>query len=65
VGLIYALVWLVLDRTSFDWNAVAAQAVWTMTLFVQRPNRRDTLALHAKFDDFLRLTSTPAGQDRA
>jgi low affinity Fe/Cu permease len=51
----YALLWLVFDRATFDWNAVATLAVWTMTLFIQRTNRRDSLALHAKLDELLRV----------
>jgi low affinity Fe/Cu permease len=55
VVVIYALLWFVLDRDSFDWNAVATLAVFVMTLFIQRANRRDTLALHAKLDELLRV----------
>jgi low affinity Fe/Cu permease len=51
----YAVLWLVFDRATFDWNAVATLAVWTMTLFIQRTNRRDSLALHAKLDELLRV----------
>jgi low affinity Fe/Cu permease len=51
----YALLWLLFDRASFDWNAVATLAVWVMTLFIQRTNRRDSLALHAKLDELLRV----------
>jgi hypothetical protein len=40
--------------------AVATLAVWVMTLFIQRSNRRDTLALHAKLDELLRV-DTPFG----
>jgi low affinity Fe/Cu permease len=55
VVIIYALLWLVFDRESFDWNAVATLAVFVMTLFIQRANRRDNLALHAKLDELLRV----------
>jgi low affinity Fe/Cu permease len=55
VVLAYALVWLAADRASFDFNAVATLIVWLMTLFIQRANRRDTLALHAKLDELLRV----------
>src|SRR6187549_2070474 len=48
VVLVYAAFWLVFDRQNFDYNAVATLAVWIMTLLIQRANRRDTLALHAK-----------------
>jgi low affinity Fe/Cu permease len=54
VVLVYALLWLTFDPVTFDWNAVATLAVWVMTLFIQRSNRRDTLALHAKLDELLR-----------
>lgn len=55
IVLIYALLWLLFDRQRFDWNAFATLAVWVMTLFIQRSNRRDTLALHAKLDELLRV----------
>jgi low affinity Fe/Cu permease len=55
VVIIYAALWLTFDRSSFDWNAVATLAVWVMTLFIQRTNRRDSLALHAKLDELLRV----------
>jgi low affinity Fe/Cu permease len=57
VVIVYALLWLLLDRESFDWNAVATLAVFVMTLFIQRANRRDNLALHAKLDELLRVDS--------
>ena len=44
VVLLYALLWLIFDAVTFDWNAVATLGVWMMTLFIQRSNRRDTLA---------------------
>jgi low affinity Fe/Cu permease len=46
---------LTFDQTTFDWNAIATLAVWIMTLFIQRTNRRDSLALHAKLDELLRV----------
>jgi low affinity Fe/Cu permease len=55
IVIVYALLWLAFDRARFDWNAVATLAVWTMTLFIQRTNRRDSLALHAKLDELLRV----------
>jgi len=55
VVVIYAVLWLLFDRATFDWNAVATLVVWTMTLFIQRTTRRDTLALHAKLDELLRV----------
>ena len=55
VVIFHAALWLIFDRSTFDWNAVATLAVWVMTLFIQRSNRRDTLALHAKLDELLRV----------
>ena len=55
VVVVYALLWLFFDRASFDWNAIATLAVFRMTLFIQRANRRDNLALHAKLDELLRV----------
>jgi low affinity Fe/Cu permease len=55
VVLVYAVLWLTFGRASFDWNAVATLAVFAMTLFIQRTNRRDNLALHAKLDELLRV----------
>jgi low affinity Fe/Cu permease len=54
VVLIYPLAWIVFDRRSFDFNAVATLIVWVMALFIQRSSRRDTLAIHAKLDELLR-----------
>jgi low affinity Fe/Cu permease len=55
VVILYALLWLVFDRHTFDFNAVATLIVWLMTLFIQRSSRRDTLALHAKLDELIRV----------
>ena len=55
IVLVYAAIWLIFDRGHFDFNALATLAVWIMTLFIQRTNRRDTLALHAKLDELLRV----------
>ena len=56
VVIVYAMLWLTLSRDTFDWNAVATLAVFVMTLFIQRANRRDNLALHAKLDELLRVS---------
>ncbi len=53
--IVYALLWLAFAPHTFDWNAIATLAVFVMTLFIQRANRRDTLALHAKLDELLRV----------
>lgn len=55
VVVLYAGAWIALDHATFDWNAVATLAVFVMTLFIQRTNRRDYLALHAKLDELLRV----------
>ena len=55
VVIVYALLWLVCSPTTFEWNAVTTLAVFVMTLFIQRANRRDNLALHAKLDELLRV----------
>jgi low affinity Fe/Cu permease len=53
----YAAAWLVFDRESFNWNAVAMLATWMMTLFIQRAEHRDTQAIQAKLDELLRAHS--------
>jgi low affinity Fe/Cu permease len=55
VVILYAMLWLTFDRATFGWNAVATLAVFAMTLFIQRANGRDNLALHAKLDELLRV----------
>lgn len=55
VVILYAVLWLTFSRATFEWNAVATLAVFVMTLFIQRANRRDSLALHAKLDELLRV----------
>jgi low affinity Fe/Cu permease len=55
VVIVYALLWLTFSRATFEWNAVATLAVFAMTLFIQRTNRRDNLALQSKLDELLRV----------
>lgn len=55
VVMLYAVLWLTLSPATFEWNAIATLAVFAMTLFIQRANRRDNLALHAKLDELLRV----------
>jgi len=55
VVVVYAVLWLLSSPATFEWNAVATLAVFVMTLFIQRTNRRDNLALHAKLDELLRV----------
>jgi low affinity Fe/Cu permease len=51
----YAALWLTFGRDSFGWEAFATLGIFVMALFIQRANRRDTLALHAKLDELLRV----------
>jgi low affinity Fe/Cu permease len=51
---VYAVLWSIFDRGSFGWGGIATIAVWIMTLFIQRAETRDTLAIHAKLDELLR-----------
>jgi low affinity Fe/Cu permease len=57
VVILYAVLWLAFSPATFEWNAIATLAVFMMTLFIQRANRRDNLALHAKLDELLRVDS--------
>lgn len=50
----YTALWLVFERETFDWHGFATMATWTMTLFIQRAEHRDTQALQAKLDELLR-----------
>jgi low affinity Fe/Cu permease len=50
----YIAAWLIVDRASFDWHAIATVATWLMTLIIQRAEHRDTQAIHAKLDELLR-----------
>jgi low affinity Fe/Cu permease len=50
----YGGFWFIFQRDTFDWHGVATLATWTMTLFIQRSEHRDTQAIHAKLDDLLR-----------
>jgi len=52
---VYAVAWVLFQRETFDWHAVATLATWFMTLVIQRAEHRDTQALHAKLDELLRV----------
>ena len=56
VVMFYGVLWFVFEPSTFDWHAIATLIVWTMTLFIQRADRRDTLAVHAKLDELLKAT---------
>src|SRR4051794_32088280 len=51
---VYAVLWLILDRESFDFHGAVALITLCMTLFIQRSEHRDTQAIHAKLDEILR-----------
>src|SRR5690242_1288351 len=51
---VYTVLWFIVDRESFNWQAVASIATLLMTLFIQRSEHRDTQAIHAKLDELLR-----------
>ena len=59
---VYVAAWLVFDRQSFDWHAVATMATWFMTLVIQRAEHRDTQALHAKLDELLRTSDKASSE---
>ena len=56
VVMFYGVLWFIFEPSTFDWHAIATLIVWTMTLFIQRADRRDTLAVHAKLDELLKAT---------
>ena len=56
IVLFYGVLWFIFEPSTFDWHAIATLIVWTMTLFIQRADRRDTLAVHAKLDELLKAT---------
>ena len=59
IVLCYAILWVVFERETVDFHAVATIAVWFMTLLIQRAEHRDAQAMHAKLDELLHA------QDRA
>jgi len=52
----YGALWFAVHPETFGWEACATLAIWSMTLFIQRADRRDTLAVHAKLDELLKVT---------
>jgi low affinity Fe/Cu permease len=55
VVLVYGALWLIFEPHTFDWHGIATLATWTMTLFIQRAEHRDTQAMHAKLDELLHV----------
>ncbi|HLH97178.1 MAG TPA: low affinity iron permease family protein [Xanthobacteraceae bacterium] len=49
----YVLLWAAFGRASLDWNGVATLSTLFMALVIQRAERRDTQAIHAKLDEVL------------
>ena len=58
----YGAAWAYVGR--LDMAGLATLTVWTMTLFIQRTQHRDTQAIHAKLDELLR-TQTEARNELA
>ena len=56
IVLFYGVLWFIFEPSTFDWHAIATLIVWTMTLFIQRADRRDTLAVHATLNELLKAT---------
>lgn len=54
VVIIYAGLWLLLASRTFGWAGVGTVTTLFMTLLIQRAERRDTQAIHAKLDELLR-----------
>ena len=51
---VYVAAWLLFEPQSFGWQSAATVATWSMTLFIQRAEHRNTQAIHAKLDELLR-----------
>jgi low affinity Fe/Cu permease len=56
--IVYAILWLIFDRESFDFHGAIAFLTLCMTLFIQRSEHRDTQAIQAKLDELLRANSS-------
>jgi low affinity Fe/Cu permease len=61
---LYAAVWIIFDRESFNWHGVATLATWIMTLFITRTEHRDTQAIQAKLDELLKTQHGARGELR-
>ncbi len=55
--IVYALLWVIFDRESFNFHGAIALVTLCMTLFIQRSEHRDTQAIQAKLDELLRTQS--------
>jgi low affinity Fe/Cu permease len=65
VVLVYGVLWFAFSRETLDLHGITTLIVWTMTLFIQRAQHRDTQALHAKLDELLRVEGGAARSDLA
>ena len=52
---LYGALWYTFERESWNWHAIAVLATWFMTLLIQRSEYRDTVAIHTKLDELLRV----------
>lgn len=55
IVVLYGISWLMLSPETLEWHGVATLVTWTMTLFIQRAEHRDTQAIHAKLDELLHV----------
>jgi low affinity Fe/Cu permease len=62
VVILYAVLWVIFDRSSLDLHGVVSLATLLMTLFIQRSEHRDTQAIHAKLDELLRVNNDARSQ---
>lgn len=62
VVILYALLWVIFDRSSLDWHGIVSLATLFMALFIQRSEHRDTQAIHAKLDELLRVNDGARSQ---
>ena len=58
VVIFYGVFWFVFEPTTFDWHAIATLIVWTMTLFIQRADRRTPLRSMQSLTNFRKRRAT-------
>lgn len=54
----YVALWAFFRLDTLDWHSGATIATWCMTLVIQRAERRDTQAIHAKLDEILHTSKS-------
>jgi low affinity Fe/Cu permease len=62
VVIAFTVAWLIFQPETLDWHGIATLATWTMTLFIQRAEHRDTQAIQAKLDELLRASAAARGE---